>query len=254
MPSAAAGALLPLPDCLCGRRCDRRSPACCLAAAAGRRRSWRAPSLPAADSGSISIGARTNIQDGCVIRTAGTYLHDHAADTVIGSDVTIGHQASLHGCTVEDECLIGMGATLQQGSVVEKGAMVAAGAVLAPGTTVPSGEIWGGNPAKFLRKLKAEEAKFLLASADAYVKVRRGVGPPLAHRATARARHDEQHRRRLAQRVWGVYVLCGTARCWALLMVVPLACRSARSTCRRSRRRDAHDRPASLLIVRSLSL
>lgn len=102
------------------------------------------PPAHAADSGSISIGARTNIQDGSVIRTAGTYLHDHSEDTTIGSDVTVGHMASLHGCTVEDEALIGMGAMLQQGSRVEKGAMVAAGAVVAPGTTVPAGEIWGG--------------------------------------------------------------------------------------------------------------
>eukprot|EP00887_Chlorella_sp_A99_P001895 scaffold18.g1895.t1 len=145
-------------------------------------------SVVKADSGSIAIGARSNVQDGCVIRTAGTYLHDHGADTVIGSDVTIGHMATLHGCTVEDEALIGMGATLQQasaarggecvgremagvGSRVEKGAMVAAGAVVAPGTVVPEGEIWGGNPAKFLRKLKPEESKFLKQSADAYVAV-----------------------------------------------------------------------------------
>lgn len=134
------------------------------------------PMPPAADSGRITIGDRTNIQDGTIIRTGATYLHDHVADTVIGSDVTIGHLASLHGVTVEDEAMIGMGATLQQGSTVQRGAVVAAGAVVAPGTTVPEGEIWGGNPAKFLRKLKPKEAAFLKESATSYVQVGQGAG------------------------------------------------------------------------------
>lgn len=125
-----------------------------------------------ADTGSISIGARSNVQDGSTIRTAAAGLHEpEAANTVIGADVTIGHAASLHGCTVEDEALIGMGATLQHGVVVQKGAMVAAGAVVEHGTVVPSGEIWGGSPAKFLRKLKPEEASFLKESADSYVRL-----------------------------------------------------------------------------------
>ena len=85
--------------------------------------------------------------------------------------MTIGHQTSIHGCTIEDEALIGMGAILLEGSRVEKGAMVAAGAVVQPGTIVPAGEIWGGRPAKHLRALKPEEKKFLSESAEHYVNV-----------------------------------------------------------------------------------
>lgn len=113
------------------------------------------------DAGSITVGDGTNIQDGTVIRTGPTTLDEHSTDTTIGSRVTIGHQASLHGCTIEDEALIGMGATLLQGSKVEHGGMLAAGAVLQPGSVVPAGEIWGGNPARHLRSLKPEESKFL---------------------------------------------------------------------------------------------
>lgn len=76
------------------------------------------PRAPAADAGRITIGDKTNIQDGCVIGTAPAYLGDHAASTRIGRMTTIGHQASLHGCTVGDRALIGMNATLLEGSVV----------------------------------------------------------------------------------------------------------------------------------------
>ena len=74
--------------------------------------------LPAADSGSISIGDKSNVQDGCVIRTASAFLSGHSADTTIGRMVTIGHQASLHGCTVGDRALIGMNSTLLEGCSV----------------------------------------------------------------------------------------------------------------------------------------
>lgn len=124
-----------------------------------------------ADAGTITVGDATNIQDNCSIRTAGTFLGERDADTVIGKRVTIGHQATLFGCTLEDEVLIGMAATLQQGVRVEKGAMVAAGAVVEAGTTIPAGQIWGGNPARFLRDLKPEESKFLTESAEHYVSV-----------------------------------------------------------------------------------
>ena len=73
-----------------------------------------------ADSESIVIGDRSNVQDGCVIRTAAAYLGGHARDTVIGSRVTVGHQASLHGCTIEDSCLIGMNSSLLEGCTVRR--------------------------------------------------------------------------------------------------------------------------------------
>jgi gamma-carbonic anhydrase len=116
--------------------------------------------LSPGDSGKISVGEQTNIQDGTVISTGANSIDGHAADTKIGSKVTIGHQVSLHGCTIEDEALIGMGSTIN-GAKIERGSMVAAGAVVAHGTVVPASEIWGGNPARHLRSLKPEEAKFL---------------------------------------------------------------------------------------------
>lgn len=121
----------------------------------------------------VTIGANTNIQDGTSIHTSSSTInggsHDHPVS--IGSNVTIGHQCSLHGCTIEDGAMIGMGATVGIGAVVEQGAMVAAGAVVEEGTRVKKGEIYGGNPAKPLRKLKDEESSWLVGSADAYVDV-----------------------------------------------------------------------------------
>lgn len=125
----------------------------------------------AGDKGSITVGENTNIQDGTTVSTHSSRLGGHVQNTTIGSNVTVGHQASLHGCVIEDEALIGMGATLLEGSTVEKGAMVAAGAIVQPGTTVPAGEIWGGAPAKHLRSLKPEERAFLTESAEHYVNV-----------------------------------------------------------------------------------
>lgn len=111
----------------------------------------------------IRIGERTNIQDGTIIHVTGGKL-----GTYIGSGITIGHGAILHACTLEDDCFIGMGATLLDGVVVEQGAMVAAGAMVPPGKRVKRGELWGGNPARMMRELKAEEMAFFAKSADNY--------------------------------------------------------------------------------------
>jgi len=111
----------------------------------------------------IRIGERTNIQDGSVIHVT----HDtHPA--VVGNEVTVGHKAVLHGCTVEDRSLVGIGAVVLDGAVVEKYAMVAAGAVVTPGTVVQSGMIFGGIPAKPLRELAAEEMREFEESAARY--------------------------------------------------------------------------------------
>ena len=112
----------------------------------------------------IRIGERTNIQDGTVIHVTGGKL-----GTYIGSDITIGHGAILHACTLEDSCFIGMGATLLDGVVIESGAMVAAGAVVTPGKRVKSGELWAGNPAKMLRSLSEDDMAFFPKSAANYV-------------------------------------------------------------------------------------
>lgn len=120
------------------------------------------------DVNEIRIGSRTNIQDGTVVhvtrRTFGTH---------IGSDVTIGHAAVLHGCTLEDCCFIGMGAVLLDGVVIEREAMVAAGAVVTPGKRVKSGELWGGNPARPLRPLTEQDRAHFPVSAANYIELAR---------------------------------------------------------------------------------
>lgn len=116
------------------------------------------------DVHSIRIGARTNVQDNSVIHvTRGT------GPTCIGSGVTIGHNAVLHACSLEDDCFIGMGAVVLDDAVVEKGAMLAAGALLAPRKRIKSGELWAGNPAKLFRPMSDAEQAFISVSAQNYV-------------------------------------------------------------------------------------
>ncbi|HZW51441.1 MAG TPA: gamma carbonic anhydrase family protein, partial [Rudaea sp.] len=121
----------------------------------------------------IRIGARTNVQDGAVLHVThdGPYTPG-GFPLVIGADVTVGHSAILHACTVEDACLIGMHATVLDGAVVRKHAFVAAGAVVAPGKIVGEGELWMGNPARCVRKLDAAQIEALYYSAKHYVKLK----------------------------------------------------------------------------------
>ncbi|MDF2366433.1 DapH/DapD/GlmU-related protein [Sneathiella sp.] len=118
------------------------------------------------DVGPIRIGKRSNIQDGTVIHISGG-----THPTVIGDDVLVGHNCLIHGCTLEDGSFVGMGATILDGVVVETGAMVAAGALVTPGKRVPSGELWGGAPAKCLRKLTDEQQADLTGGADHYAEL-----------------------------------------------------------------------------------
>ncbi|KAK3425362.1 hypothetical protein EUGRSUZ_F01883 [Eucalyptus grandis] len=120
------------------------------------------------DVNSISVGSGTNIQDNSLVHVAKSNLSGKVLPTIIGDNVTVGHSAVLHGCTVEDEAFVGMGATLLDGVVVEKHGMVAGGALVRQNTRIPAGEVWGGNPAKFLRKLTEEEVAFITQSATNY--------------------------------------------------------------------------------------
>ncbi|XP_028760354.1 gamma carbonic anhydrase 1, mitochondrial-like [Neltuma alba] len=120
------------------------------------------------DANSVSIGCGTNIQDNSLVHVAKSNLSGKVLPTIIGDNVTVGHSAVLHGCTVEDEAFIGMGATLLDGVYVEKHAMVAAGALVRQNTKIPYGEVWGGNPARFLRKLTENEMAFFAQSALNY--------------------------------------------------------------------------------------
>ncbi|KAK9113081.1 hypothetical protein Scep_020600 [Stephania cephalantha] len=137
------------------------------------------------DVNSISVGSGTNIQDNSLVHVAKSNLSGKVLPTIIGDNVTIGHSAVIHGCTVEDESFVGMGAVLLDGVVVEKNAMVAGGAL--PGFELALKEckflaievvvqilfllikpVWGGNPAKFLRKVTEEEISFISQSASNY--------------------------------------------------------------------------------------
>lgn len=104
------------------------------------------------DVGCITVGTRSNIQDGSIVHVTGGRF-----DTEIGDDVLIGHGCIIHGCRLESRAFVGMGSVVLDGAVVEGDAMLAAGALLTPGKIVKSGELWAGRPAKFLRSLSAAE-------------------------------------------------------------------------------------------------
>jgi len=120
------------------------------------------------DVNRIRIGSRTNIQDNSVLHVT----HD-THPLLIGDNVTCGHAVRLHGCTIHDETLIGIGAIVLDGAVVESGAIVAAGSLVPPGMVVRSGTIVAGVPARMLRELRPAEREDILASADRYVEYAR---------------------------------------------------------------------------------
>ncbi|MFT6882432.1 MAG: carbonic anhydrase/acetyltransferase-like protein (isoleucine patch superfamily) [Marinoscillum sp.] len=113
----------------------------------------------------IKIGDRTNVQDNVTIH--GTF---EKAPTTIGSNVSIGHNAIIHGCTLEDDVLIGMGAMVMDGAVVKSGAIVAAGAVVLAGTIVESNSIYGGIPAKKIKELDEKNKEMLKRISNNYLK------------------------------------------------------------------------------------
>lgn len=118
----------------------------------------------------IRVGARSNLQDGCIVHVThdGPYTPG-GMPTLIGADVTVGHGAVLHACTVGDACLIGMHATVLDRAVLRRHAFVGAGAVVTPGTVVGEGELWLGNPARMVRVLGDAEIEALHYSARHYV-------------------------------------------------------------------------------------
>jgi carbonic anhydrase/acetyltransferase-like protein (isoleucine patch superfamily) len=104
------------------------------------------------DMNSIRIGARTNIQDGTVI-----HIDSGEFSTFIGDDVTVGHNAVIHACTLKNRAFVGISATVLDGATIEKGGMLAAGGLLTPGKTIGPNELWTGSPAKLRRVMDAEE-------------------------------------------------------------------------------------------------
>jgi carbonic anhydrase/acetyltransferase-like protein (isoleucine patch superfamily) len=104
------------------------------------------------DLGIIRIGARTNIQDGSVI-----HIDSGGMDTFIGDDVTVGHNAVIHACTLKNRAFVGISATVLDGAVIEEGGMLAAGGLLTPGKVIGPNEMWTGSPARLRRVMDADE-------------------------------------------------------------------------------------------------
>jgi carbonic anhydrase/acetyltransferase-like protein (isoleucine patch superfamily) len=121
----------------------------------------------------IRVGARSNVQDGAILHVThdGPYTPG-GLPCIVGTDVTIGHGAVIHACTIDDCCLIGMHATVLDGAVVRRHAFVGAGALIAPGKVVGEGELWIGNPARCTRRLSDTEIDALRYSARHYVELK----------------------------------------------------------------------------------
>ncbi|MCX7971478.1 MAG: gamma carbonic anhydrase family protein [Negativicutes bacterium] len=114
------------------------------------------------DVAGVKIGENSNVQDNATIHTAGDY------PCRIGRNVTIGHNAVVHGCVIEDDVLIGMGAVVLNGARIEKGAIVAAAALVPEGKTVKAGTLVAGVPARELRTVSDQEAAYILSNAGEY--------------------------------------------------------------------------------------
>ena len=115
-----------------------------------------------ADNTPIHVGARTNVQDGAMLHS------DPGAPCTLGDDVTVGHHAILHGCTIGDRTLIGMGATILNRAVIGEDCLVGAGALVTEGKTFPSGHLIVGSPARAIRPLDDAQKAMLKASAALY--------------------------------------------------------------------------------------
>lgn len=120
-----------------------------------------------ADTAAITVGAGSNLQDNVVLHA------DPGFPCTVGAGVSVGHAAVVHGCTVEDDCLIGMGATVLNGAVIGSGSLVAAGAVVLEGTVVPPRSLVAGVPAKVRRELTDEEFDGVRRNAERYVELAR---------------------------------------------------------------------------------
>ncbi|MEK7702727.1 MAG: gamma carbonic anhydrase family protein [Nitrospirota bacterium] len=116
----------------------------------------------------IRIGDRTSIQDGSIL-----HVTRKTHSLIIGNEITVGHHVTLHGCTIKNRVLIGMGAIVLDGAIIEEGAMVGAGALITQGMIVPAGTLALGAPAKIKRNLSDEETAFLSQSAQNYVALSR---------------------------------------------------------------------------------
>ncbi|MCI2282295.1 gamma carbonic anhydrase family protein [Colwellia sp. MSW7] len=125
------------------------------------------------DVNTITIGARTNVQDGTVLHvTRRSTQNPNGNPLIIGADVTIGHKCMLHGCTLGDRILVGMGAIIMDGAIIENDVFIGAGSLVPPNKTLLSGYLYVGNPVKQVRKLKDSELHFLKQSAINYINLK----------------------------------------------------------------------------------
>ncbi|WP_020558193.1 gamma carbonic anhydrase family protein [Thiofilum flexile] len=121
----------------------------------------------------ITIGARTNVQDGSILHVThgSAFSRMEGFALTIGDEVTIGHRVILHGCTIGNRCLIGMGAIVMDNVVIEDEVMIGAGSLVPPGKTLEGGYLWKGNPVQKARPLTEQERAFLKYSAEHYSKL-----------------------------------------------------------------------------------
>ncbi len=121
----------------------------------------------------ISIGARTSVQDGCVLHVTHAGPYDpEGHDLFIGDDVTVGHKAMIHGCVIEDKCLIGMGSVVMDSAIIHSNVILGANSLVPPGRELEGGFLWVGSPARKIRPLTDEEKNFFEYSASNYVKLK----------------------------------------------------------------------------------
>jgi carbonic anhydrase/acetyltransferase-like protein (isoleucine patch superfamily) len=121
----------------------------------------------------IRIGERTSVQDNAVLHiTHASAFNPDGWPLIIGNDVTIGHGACLHGCTLGNRILVGIGATVLDGAIVEDDVIIGAGTLVPPGKTLPSGYLYVGSPCKQARPLTDKEKQFFTYSAQNYVKLK----------------------------------------------------------------------------------
>lgn len=125
------------------------------------------------DVNTIEIGARSNIQDACVLHV--THDGPYSAGglpLVVGEDVTVGHRVTLHACTIGDRCLVGMSATVMDGAILEDDVLLAAGSLVPPGKRLTGRSLYRGNPARKVRALEDGELEMLRYSAAHYVRLK----------------------------------------------------------------------------------
>ncbi len=119
-----------------------------------------------ADVNYVRIGYGSNIQDGSTI-----HVSRYHGPTIIGSGVTVGHDVTLHACTLHDHSFAGMGSIILDGASISSYAMLAAGALLGPKKQVPQHQLWAGSPAKFMRNLTDDEIEYISTSKENYMKL-----------------------------------------------------------------------------------